>query len=111
MGARPQRGADSRRSAAGPRRCERCHAPVIRQLVGNRAALKVTADAEPIPLHEALTLRGPNRLVWCLAELYGGGPQLRWLHMDGAACALAHVIEHECPAGTPLGPKTEGTLW
>jgi hypothetical protein len=109
MGARPQRGADSRRSAAGPRRCERCHAPVIRQLVGNRAALNVTADAEPIPPAEVLRLVEPNRLAWCLAVLHGGGVELRWRCQT--ACSHQTVIEHRCLAGTPLVRRPEGTLW
>lgn len=91
--------------------CPRCGVPTIRQLVGRMAALNVTADAEPLPLPEALELATPNRLVWCVADLYGGGRELRWLHMTGLQCSLAHVIEHECPPGTPLERRPEGALW
>jgi hypothetical protein len=111
MGVRPRGGADSRRSAAGARACERCGTPVITQLVGHRAALKATADAEPIPLDQALALREPNRLAWCLAPLRSGGAELRWLHTAGARCGLEHVIDHRCPPGTPAGRRPEGTLW
>ncbi|MDX3759300.1 hypothetical protein [Streptomyces sp. AK02-04a] len=109
MGARPQGGADSRRSAAGPRRCERCHTPVIKQLVGDRAALNVIANADPMPRAEALRLVEPNRLAWCLAVLRGGGVELRW--RCPSACGHEAVIEHRCPAGTPLVRRPEGTLW
>ncbi|MFE2311625.1 hypothetical protein ACFXC8_00240 [Streptomyces sp. NPDC059441] len=109
MGARSQGGADSRRSAAGPRRCERCHEPVIKQLVGQRAALNVIADAEPVPLAEALRLMEPNRLAWCVAVLHGGGVELRWRRQT--ACGHQTVIEHRCSKGTPAGRRPEGTLW
>jgi hypothetical protein len=102
MAARTRRGAHS---------CGACGATVIRQLVGRMAALNVTADAEPLPLTEALALTTPNRLAWCLAELHAGGRQLRWLHEEGLPCKRKHVIEHECPAGTPLELQQEGTLW
>lgn len=108
MGARPQRGADSRRSAAG-RTCERCGASVIKQLVGHRAALNVTADAEPLPLAEALALVEPNRLAWCLVRLHSGGAELRW--RCRSTCGHGTVIEHRCPPGTPAGRRPEGALW
>lgn len=109
MGARPQRGADSRRSAAG-RACERCGAPVIKQLVGHRAALNVTADAEPIPLERVAALVEPNRLAWCLAELHGGGLDLRWRCRHD--CGHDVVIEHRCPAeAAQYGRRPEGAMW
>ncbi|MEV7140724.1 hypothetical protein [Streptomyces tauricus] len=110
MGARPQRGADSRRSAAGTRTCIRCATPVIKQLVGHRAALTVIADAEPIPLAQALRLVEPNRLMWCLAVLAGGGTELRW--SCRRACGHAHVIEHRCPPEVgEFGRRPEGAMW
>lgn len=108
MGARPQRGADSRRSAAG-RACVQCGAPVIKQLVGHRAALNVIADAEPLPRVQALALVEPNRLAWCLASLHSGGADLRWRCRHD--CGHDVVIEHRCPEGTPAGRRPEGALW
>lgn len=99
----------NRSQGASSRSCDRCGAPVLRQLVGHRAALKVTADAEPIPLADALALAEPNRLVWCLARLHGSGVELRWYCRT--ECKHVVVIEHRCPSGTPLTPKPEGTLW
>jgi len=110
MGARSQGGAGSRRSAAGSASCVRCGASVLKQLVGQRAALNVIADAEPIPLSDALRLAEPNRLAWCLADLHGGGTELRWLCTG--ECAHATVIEHRCPAGTEqYGRRPEGAMW
>lgn len=100
-----QRGA-SRRS------CDRCGASVLRQEVGHRAALKVTADAEPIPLDRALALREPNRLVWCVAGLHDGGLELRWRCHTGRPCAHAVVIEHRCPDEVrEFGRRPEGAMW
>jgi hypothetical protein len=82
---------------------------VLRQEVGRRAALKVTTDAEPIPLAEAMALAEPNRLVWCLAQLHSGRVELRWYCRT--ECRHGAVIEHRCPPGTPLTPKPEGALW
>lgn len=109
-GAWSRGGDNSRRSAAGPRPCPSCGAPVITQLVGHRAALKVTADAEPIALTDALALREPNRLVWCLATLRSGGIELRW--RCRTKCDHGAVIEHRCPAETAqYGRRPEGAMW
>jgi hypothetical protein len=110
MGARPQGGVDSRRSAAGDTACVRCGAPVIKQLVGQRAALNVIADAEPIPLADALRLVEPNRLMWCVAALRSGGRELRW--SCRTECQHEHVIEHRCsPEVQEYGRRPEGGLW
>lgn len=111
MSARPQRGTSPRRSAAGtPVVCVRCQAPVIKQLVGHRAALRVIADAEPIPLADALHLVEPNRLMWCLATLASGGHELRW--SCRSTCEHGHVIEHRCPSEVPeFGRRPEGAMW
>lgn len=110
MGARPQRGTGSRRSAAGGSSCVRCASPVIKQLVGQRAALTVIADAGPIPLDEALRMAEPNRLAWCLAALAGGGCELRW--SCRTACQHEHVIEHRCPPEVAeYGRRPEGAMW
>lgn len=94
------------RTAAGPTPCDRCGGLVLRQLVGQRAALRVVADAEPIPLARALALTEPNRLAWCLAVLRSGTAELRWRCKWG--CGHATVIEHRCPEGTP---SVAGALW
>lgn len=110
MGARPWGGAGSRRSAAGAVTCVRCAAPVIKQLVGQRAALNVIADAEPIALDEAARLVEPNRLVWCLVELHGGVRELRWRCRH--ECGHAAVIEHRCPPEIrEFGRRPEGAMW
>lgn len=99
-----------RTRGGSPQRCPSCGAPAITQLVGQRAALKVTVDAEPIPRAEALALAEPNRLVWCLVVLAGGGSELRW--GCRRACRHGAVIEHRCPAGTAAaGGRAEETLW
>ncbi|MFI8853645.1 hypothetical protein ACIGW3_26115 [Streptomyces sp. NPDC053499] len=96
----------SSRTEAGARRTTcRCGAPVLRQLVGRRAALDVTADADPMPAAEAAALREDNRLDWCLRHP-AGGPDLRWAdcHRARDPCPHPHVIDHQCtarPAGHP----------
>jgi hypothetical protein len=95
---------------AKQRTCEHCGADVLRQLVGHRAALKVTADAIPLPAAEAHALREPNRLVWCVAQLRGGGVELRW--QCRTACGHGLVIEHRCPAeARAYGRRPEGAMW
>ena len=101
---------NSRSQGASRRSCDRCGAPVLRQLVGHRAALKVTADAEPIPLHAAQALLEPNRLAWCLVALHSGEPELRW--QCRTRCGHSTVIEHRCPAEIiEYGRKPEGAMW
>lgn len=99
-------------SSSGARRtrCPRCGRPVLRQLVGRRAALDVTADAEPIPPADAHRLRTENRLDWCLRDV-GGGPDMRWADCHrarGRPCPYPHVIDHQCtaPAAPPERPRT-----
>ena len=110
MGARPQKGATTRRSAAGPRPCANCGATVLTQWTRGSASLKVTADAEPIPLADALALTGPDRLAWCLAVLHGGGVEVRW--RCRTECGHDVVIEHRCPAEVrEFGRRPEGAMW
>ncbi|MEV4437509.1 hypothetical protein AB0K09_00580 [Streptomyces sp. NPDC049577] len=89
-------------------RCPRCDRPVLRQLVGRRAALDVTADAAPMPAAAAQTLREPNRLTWCLRER-SCSPDLRWLGPGHPAdCPHPHVIDHQCTtpaAARPAAPR------
>lgn len=86
----------------------RCHCgrTVLRQLVGNRAALDVTADADPLTAVQAAALREPNRLDWCVRAT-GGGSVLMWAdcHRRRADCDRPHVIDHQCNApATPARP-------
>ncbi|MGW8719642.1 hypothetical protein ACWGNR_10075 [Streptomyces althioticus] len=109
-GARSRRSDDSRRSSAGPRPCAHCGAPVITQLVGQSAALNVTADTTPIPRKEAMAMREPNRLVWCLAVRRSGDLELLW--RCRTACGHGAVLEHRCPAeARQWGRRPEGAMW
>lgn len=90
-------------SGARRTRCPRCNLPVFRQLVGQRAALDVTADDERMSLDAAAKSRQPDRLDWCL-RLIGGGFDLRWSGIThSASCPHPHVLDHQCtgpPADT-----------
>ncbi|MGW1587290.1 hypothetical protein [Streptomyces sp. NPDC002386] len=79
-------------------RC-RCGRTVLRQLVGQRAALDVTADADELTAAAAAALREPNRLDWCVRQR-GAGPDLRWVDRRNhpADCPHPHVIGHLCSA-------------
>lgn len=77
-------------------KCPRCRRPVLRQLVGRRAALDVMADDELLTADAAAARAGPNRLAWC-ARRSRAGIELRWLDDTGhAGCPNAHVLDHEC---------------
>lgn len=98
MAGRPRRpgGADSR--------CRTCGAPTLTQTVGHTAALTVTADLTPLTPTQQTDLREPNRLIWCLYQVTGLPPRLRWVHpWHPAQCPHPHVTEHRCP--------TNGTLF
>lgn len=86
-----------------PARCPGCRAPIIRQLVGRTAALNVTADPQPIPLHQAQQLREPNRLIWHLHTGPHTTPRLTWISpsIHPPDCPTPHVIEHRCPPADP----------
>jgi hypothetical protein len=78
-------------------RC-RCGRTVLRQLVGRRAALDVTADADPLTAAAAAALREPNRLDWCV-RVRKHGPDLAWVDRQHPAdCPHPHVIDHQCSA-------------
>lgn len=99
-------------SGASRRSCDRCGAPTLRQLVGRIAALSVTADDRPLPLADALTLTGPDRLAWCLKRSRLGVVSLAWYsprwHRSGC---VEHVVEHACLPGAPQGRRPEGATW
>lgn len=98
-------GSGARRTA-----CPRCRRPVLRQLVGRRAALDVTADADLMPPAAAASLTGPNRLAWC-ARRSGAEVDLRWvLSSHPATCPHPHVIDHACTArAAPARPAPRRT--
>ncbi|WP_432160744.1 hypothetical protein [Streptomyces sp. NRRL F-5630] len=100
------------RSSNGARRTRcRCGQTVLRQLVGRRAALDVTADVRELTAAAAAELREPNRLDWCLRHR-ADGPDLVWSGPGHrAGCPHPHVIDHECtaPAAAPPRPRTART--
>lgn len=107
-------------SSGGARRVRcRCGRTVLRQLVGLRAALDVTADAEPMSAAAAAALREPNRLDWCLRETKAG-LTLLWAdcRQRSAECTRPHVIDHQCttppaahrPRASRTAPVPEGQL-
>lgn len=76
--------------------------PVIKQLVGERAALDVTADLEPLSLEEQAAVREPNRLIWCLKTSSLGVRRLVWLTpWHPPDCPHNHVADHRCPPADP----------
>ncbi|MFI7010013.1 hypothetical protein [Streptomyces sp. NPDC050145] len=95
------------RSSNGARRTRcRCGRTVLRQLVGQRAALDVTADADELTAAAAAALREPNRLDWCLRKR-ADGPDLLWSSPSHRAnCPHPHVIDHQCTAPAAGPPRT-----
>lgn len=92
-------------SGARRMRCPRCGRYVLRQLVGRRAALDVTADDTRLSAAAAAALREPNRLDWCVRATRDG-LDLRWAdcHRREAACRFEHVVDHECSASPTCEP-------
>lgn len=95
--------------AAGARRerCPRCGARVLRQLVGPRAALDVTADDQPLTPAHAAAQTTDHRLTWCLTEGRWTGPNLRWVFpaFHPADCPRPHLLDHQCTT-TRTAPDT-----
>lgn len=91
----------TRATSSGARRtrCTRCALPVLRQLVGRRAALDVTADDTRLSPAAAEALREPDRLDWCVRTTRDG-IDLRWAdcHRRAAQCRFEHVVDHRCTA-------------
>ncbi|MFJ5675018.1 hypothetical protein [Streptomyces sp. NPDC093097] len=104
-----------RAAAHGTARCPPCRAPVLRQLVGDTAALTVTADLRPLTPAEQTTVRAPNRLIWCLVQRPHTSPRLRWIDAHHPArCPYQHVTEHACPgpgSARPAAPEQHATLF
>ncbi|MER7047754.1 hypothetical protein [Streptomyces jumonjinensis] len=84
-----------RTSGTADSRCPTCAAPVLRQWVGHRAALHVTADPAPIDPATEHHHRTPMRLTWCLHQPHIGPPHLRW-RCPSRACQHQIVTEHRC---------------
>ncbi|MGW0550524.1 hypothetical protein [Streptomyces altiplanensis] len=83
-------------------RCPSCRAPILRQLVGDRAALTVTADLTALTLEEQAAAREPNRLIWCLITNRFGARRLTWItSWHRTDCPHQHVTEHRCPPQQP----------
>jgi hypothetical protein len=93
----------ARRTRGGaPTRCPSCGSRVVTQLVGDRAALKVTADLTPLSPSEQAKARGPNRLIWCLHPTPSGPGRLVWLTpWHPPDCPHPHVADHQCPPAEP----------
>ncbi|MEV6569972.1 hypothetical protein [Streptomyces sp. NPDC051577] len=85
-------------AGAADSRCPRCRAPILRQWVGQIAALHVTADLTPLTPAEQTAVREPNRLIWCLRQPSEyTAPRLAWTgSLHPAACPHPHVTEHRC---------------
>lgn len=84
-------------------RCPACRTPVIKQLVGERAALNVTADPTPLTPEQQAQTREPNRLIWCLRHSKFGTRRLVWLNpWHPPDCPHGdHVTDHRCPPAEP----------
>lgn len=83
-------------------RCRSCRAPILAQLVGDRAALNVTAALNPLTPEQQATTRAPNRLIWCLLTTALAAPRLRWTgRWHPTDCPHPHVTEHQCPPRQP----------
>ncbi|MEV0915448.1 hypothetical protein AB0I93_14405 [Streptomyces sp. NPDC049967] len=79
-------------------RCPDCRAPTLTQWVGDRAALKVTADLRPLTPAQQAELRTPHRLIWCLKTRGPHtAPRLRWIGSSHpTTCPHPHVTDHHC---------------
>ncbi|WP_055696529.1 hypothetical protein [Streptomyces silaceus] len=98
MTARPQ-------GSISPRHCPACRAPILRQLVGDRAALHITADLTPLTPAEQTAVREPNRLIWCLRTSTTGTQTLAWIQTwHPPDCPHPHVTEHRCTAPPRTAP-------
>lgn len=93
----------SRMRGGGPQRCPSCGTPVVKQLVGERAALNVVADLTPLTPTEQDEAREPNRLIWCLRTNQFGHQRLLWLDpWHPPDCTRGeHVADHRCPPAEP----------
>lgn len=93
--------------------CVRCSAPVLTQLVGERAALSVIADLTHLSLEEEAAVRAdPNRLTWCLKTSKYGGTRLTWrTEPHPRPCPHQHVADHHCNGPPPDHQPPPSTLF
>lgn len=96
------------KTAAVRGECPRCDEPVLVQRDG--LPFTVTANAGRLTPEQAAKLTGPNRLAWCLREGKWTPPRLVEVlgRLHNPACPWPHVVDHECPEGTPT---VKGALW
>ncbi|GAA3717979.1 hypothetical protein [Streptomyces tremellae] len=92
-----------RATGAADSRCPSCGARLLRQWVGDRAALLATVDpAAPLTPDEQAAARGPNRLIWCLHTSPYAPPRLTWItSWHPPDCPHPHVADHDCPPRQP----------
>lgn len=93
-------------------KCSRCGAAVLCQRVGSNAALDVTADIEPVSREREASLRGPNRLTWCLVTPSWSPPRLRWRCPSySTRCDHQIVADHHCTGRQAPAPSPADTLF
>lgn len=93
------------RKATDTSRCPQCRAPTLTQWVGDRAALKVTADLRPLTPEQQAAARTPHRLIWCMKTGPHAAPRLRWIGGSHPTdCPHPHVTDHHCT--TAPAPST-----
>jgi hypothetical protein len=85
---------------ASIQRCPRCHATVIRALVGNPCGFDVRADPQPLDLQQELTARLAGQLTFCLVIRPWIEPRIRHRgpeHITSGRCTHTVIAEHQCP--------------
>lgn len=79
--------------------CPRCHAPVLRALVGNPCGLDVRADPHPLNVRQELAARLAGRMTYCLRLHPYLPPRLinrSSEHIAGGRCTHHVVADHHC---------------
>lgn len=95
-----------RTRGGGPQRCPSCGSPILRQWVGDTAAIQATVDLpaedEHLPYGPAHAARNDrDDLVWCLPRLPFRALRLRWTGgRHPPDCPHQHLTSHHCPTNT-----------
>lgn len=99
----------ARAAGAVTTKCPRCAAPLVTQLVGDRAALHVTAELTPLtPAEEAAVRVDRNRLTWCYRVTAHGTPRLTWKTQPHPPdCPHQHVADHACTGPPTAAPAQQ----